>query len=136
VKKSLAVMAVVVVGVFALVLPWQLRNASLHGQFTLSEVGDSTFQNWIVAKTMAQVEGLTRNEAVGIIATAPDPMTFSLQYIQDHPGAFVKEQVRGIAQDSAWRRIRDLGGKDWRRCHLQCRHALGIDRSPQFRLNL
>jgi 4-amino-4-deoxy-L-arabinose transferase-like glycosyltransferase len=98
VKKSLAVMAVVVVGVFALVLPWQLRNASLHGQFTLSEVGDSTFQNWIVAKTMAQVEGLTRNEAVGIIATAPDPMTFSLQYIQDHPGAFVKEQVRGIAR--------------------------------------
>ena len=97
VKKSLSTLAVVV-GVFALVFPWQLRNACLHGQFTLSEVGDSTFRNWIVAKTMAQVEGMTRDEAVAIIATAPDPMTFSLQYIQDHPAAFAKEQVRGIAR--------------------------------------
>jgi 4-amino-4-deoxy-L-arabinose transferase-like glycosyltransferase len=98
VKKSLATLTVVVVGVFALVLPWQMRNASLHGQFTLSEVGDSTFQNWMVAKTMAQVEDMTRAEAVAIIATAPDPMTFSLQYILDHPGAFAKEQVRGVAR--------------------------------------
>jgi 4-amino-4-deoxy-L-arabinose transferase-like glycosyltransferase len=97
-KSTLSTLAVIVVGVFALVLPWQLRNATVHGQFTLSEVGDSTFQNWMVAKTMAQVEGMTRDEAVAIIATSPDPMVFSLQYIQDHPAAFVKEQVRGIAR--------------------------------------
>jgi 4-amino-4-deoxy-L-arabinose transferase-like glycosyltransferase len=97
-KKSLSALVVIVVGVFALVLPWQLRNAHIHGQFTLSEVGDSTFQNWMVAKTMAQIEGMTRDEAVAVIATSPDPMTFSLQYIQDHPAAFAKEQVRGIAR--------------------------------------
>lgn len=110
-RKTLSALTIVALGIFALVLPWQLRNAFLYGQFTLSEVGESTFQNWMVAKTMAQVEGLTRNEAVGIIATTPDPMTFSLQYIQDHPAAFAKEQFRGIARTLLGAEYATWGGK-------------------------
>jgi len=97
-KNAISTLVMIAVCVFSLVLPWQLRNAYVHGQFTLSEVGDSTFQNWMVAKTIAQVEGITRDEAVAVIATSPDPMAFSLQYLRDHPSAFVKEQLRGIAR--------------------------------------
>lgn len=83
-------------GVLLLVIPWQLRNQVVHGRFTLSEVGESTFQNWYIAKTLAQVQGISRDEASAIIATSPSPMRYSLGVIRDYPGIFIKEQVRGI----------------------------------------
>jgi 4-amino-4-deoxy-L-arabinose transferase-like glycosyltransferase len=83
-------------GLLVLVLPWQLRNLEVHGQFTLSEVGESTFQNWIVAKPLAQAEGISRDEAVSIIANSPNPMQYSLGVIKRYPVIFIKEQGRGI----------------------------------------
>jgi 4-amino-4-deoxy-L-arabinose transferase-like glycosyltransferase len=110
-NKFLSTLFVVLVGVFAMVLPWQLRNAYLHGQFTLSEVSDSTFQNWIVANTMAKVEGGTREEAVATIASSSDPMIFSLGYILDHLDTFAKEQARGIARTLLGAEYRTWAGK-------------------------
>jgi 4-amino-4-deoxy-L-arabinose transferase-like glycosyltransferase len=84
------------VGVLALVLPWQMRNSIVHGYFTLSKVDESTFQNFIVAKTLAEVEGVTRDEAAAMIATSPSPWRTSLEVVRDHPFVFIKDQVRGI----------------------------------------
>lgn len=97
-KAAIHTLAIAALGVFSLVLPWQLRNAYVHGRFTLSEVGESTFRNWIVAKTMAEVEGMSREEAVARIAASENPTAYSVRYVADHPSAFLREQVRGVAR--------------------------------------
>jgi 4-amino-4-deoxy-L-arabinose transferase-like glycosyltransferase len=75
---------------------WQVRNYSVHGQFTLSPIGRSTFQNFMVAKAIAEMRGITRDQAVAEIAVAPDPFGYSLNFIKEHPAAFLKTQVRGL----------------------------------------
>jgi 4-amino-4-deoxy-L-arabinose transferase-like glycosyltransferase len=97
-RTSLLKLAMISAGILLLVLPWQLRNLAVHGQFTISKVNESTFQNWMVAKTLAQVEGINRNDAATRIAQSPDPLRRSIQIVQTYPGVFVKEQVRGIAR--------------------------------------
>lgn len=87
---------VLILAVLALVLPWQLRNLVVHGRFTLSEVGESTFQNWYVAQTLASAQGITRDQASAIIAKSSSPMRYSLEVIRTYPLVFVKEQARGI----------------------------------------
>ena len=93
---SLKVSLVFIVGLLVLVIPWQLRNQQVHGWFTLSEVGGSTFQNWYVAQTLAQAEGFSRDEAAAIIANSPNPLQYSLGVIRNYPAIFIKEQARGI----------------------------------------
>jgi hypothetical protein len=84
------------VGILAFVIPWQFRNQVAYHRFTISEVGESTFQNWYVAQTLASAEGLTRDQASAIIAESGNPMKFSLDVVRRYPGVFVKEQTRGI----------------------------------------
>lgn len=93
---TLKVTALFIIGILTLVIPWQLRNQVTHGQFTLSEVGESTFQNWYVAQTLASAEGYSRDEASAIIANSPNPMRYSLEVIRSYPVIFIKEQARGI----------------------------------------
>jgi 4-amino-4-deoxy-L-arabinose transferase-like glycosyltransferase len=113
---TLKASAVLIIGVLGLVLPWQLRNLQVHGQLTLSEVGESTFQNWYVAKTLAAAEGYSRDEAVSIIAASPSPMRYSLGVIQQYPVVFIKENARGIlrtllgAEYGTWATV--FGGED------------------------
>jgi hypothetical protein len=103
-------------GVVVLVIPWQIRNQVVHGRFTLSEVGESTFQNWYIAKTLAQAEGISRDEASAIIATSPSPFHYSLEVIRNYPMVFLKEQTRGIlrsllgAEYGTWATV--WGGED------------------------
>ena len=103
-------------GLALLVLPWQLRNYVAHSQFSLSEVGSSTLQNWMVANTLAQVEGISRSDASARIATSPDPFAYSLEVIRDHPIIFISEQVRGVARTllgaeyGTWARV--LSGRE------------------------
>lgn len=97
-KAAIPILAVMALGVFSLVLPWQVRNAFVHGRLTLSQVGETTFANWMVAKTIARVEGITRDEAAAAIGAAANPMLFSLEYVARHPTAFFREQARGVAR--------------------------------------
>jgi 4-amino-4-deoxy-L-arabinose transferase-like glycosyltransferase len=94
--QSLKASLVFFVGFLVLVIPWQLRNLEVHKQFTISEVGGSTFQNWYVAQTLAQAEGISRDEAAAIIDSAPNPLQYSLGVIRTYPLVFIKEQARGI----------------------------------------
>lgn len=97
-SRTLKAAGVICVGIMLLVLPWQLRNLAVHGEFTLSKVNESTFQNWMVAKTLAQVEGISRNDAAALIAQSSSPRQRSIEIIQAYPVVFLKEQARGIAR--------------------------------------
>jgi hypothetical protein len=114
--QSIKLCLVFLLGLLVLVLPWHLRNLQAHGRFTLSEVGDSTFQNWYVAKTLASAEGISRDEASGIIASSPNPMRYSLGIIRQYPLVFIKEQGRGIlrsllgAEYGSWAKV--WGGQE------------------------
>jgi 4-amino-4-deoxy-L-arabinose transferase-like glycosyltransferase len=89
----------------ALVLAWSFRNWAVHQEFAFTSVGNSTFENWMVAKTVARIENISRSDATNLIASQPDPMAYSLQFIRDHPGVFTKEQLQGI--------LRTLMGSDY-----------------------
>ena len=52
----------------------------------------------MVAKAVAQVENISRNEAAGLIASQPDPLGYSINYIRMYPVVFIKEQVYGIVR--------------------------------------
>ena len=113
---SLKLSGLFFVGLILLVLPWHLRNQAVHGQFTLSEVGGSTFQNWYIAKALAAAEGYSRDEAASIIANSPNPLKYSLGVIRQYPLVFLKEQVRGIlrtllgAEYGTWAKV--WGGEE------------------------
>lgn len=79
-----------------LIFSWCLRNWIVHQTFTFSTVGNSTFENWMVAKAVAKVENISRNEATVLIASQPDPFAYSIKFIQMHPVIFVMEQLYGI----------------------------------------
>ncbi len=105
----------VVLGLSLLVVPWQFRNLTAHGRFTLSSVGEHTFKNWIVANTLAAAEGITRNEAVAQINAGPDDFAQSLAIIRRYPTVFVTEQIKGVIRTTlaieygTWARV--LGGE-------------------------
>jgi 4-amino-4-deoxy-L-arabinose transferase-like glycosyltransferase len=79
-----------------LIFSWCLRNWFVHQTFTFSTVGNSTFENWMVAKAVAKVENISRNDATALIASQPDPFGYSINFIGMHPVVFIKEQLYGI----------------------------------------
>ncbi len=86
----------IVVGYLLVVFPWQMRNQVAYGVFSISSVGGSTIEDWMVAKVVADIHGISRSEAVALINQQPDPIAYSLQVIRENPTTFAKEQVRGI----------------------------------------
>jgi len=78
------------------ILPWQVRNYRVHGQFTLSDVSRVTIENYMMANVVAEVNGISRNEAVALIDAQPDPASYRIQFIKAHLPIFFKVQSRGI----------------------------------------
>ncbi len=58
------------------ILPWQVRNYRVHGQFTLSDVSRVTVENYMLANVVAEVNGISRNDAVALIDAQPDPSAY------------------------------------------------------------
>jgi 4-amino-4-deoxy-L-arabinose transferase-like glycosyltransferase len=114
--QSLKLSGLFFLGLILLVIPWNVRNLVVHRQFTLSEVGGSTFQNWYIAKTLASAEGYSRDEAASIIANSPNPLKYSLGVIRQYPVVFLKEQIRGDlrtllgAEYGTWAKV--MGGEE------------------------
>jgi 4-amino-4-deoxy-L-arabinose transferase-like glycosyltransferase len=115
-KAAMPTAVAVAAGILLFVLPWQLRNLAVHGEFTISKVNESTFQNWMVAKTLAQVEGISRSDAATQIAQSPDPLRRSLEIVREYPLLFAAEQVKGVvrtllgAEYASW--AEKIGGRD------------------------
>jgi 4-amino-4-deoxy-L-arabinose transferase-like glycosyltransferase len=79
-------------------LAWQARNYVVHRDFTFSSVGGSTLKNWIVAESMADTYGVSREDAEAMIRTAPNPTSFILDYLRQHPAQVAKDTASGVLQ--------------------------------------
>ncbi len=77
-------------------LPWQLRNLAVHGEFGLSPVSNATIRNWMVAEGLAEARGISRNQAAAEISTADDPWAYSLELVRQYPRAMVVASARGV----------------------------------------
>ncbi len=88
--------ALVLVVAWAVLVPWQLRNYFVDGQFTLTPVGEKTIRNWMIAPGLAEAKGLTRNQAVSEIASAEDEQAYLLEVIRTYPKPVLVAQLKGI----------------------------------------
>jgi hypothetical protein len=61
-------------------------------------VGGSTLKNWIVAESMAATYGVGREQAEAMIRTAPNPTSFILDYLRQHPGQVARDTASGVLQ--------------------------------------
>jgi 4-amino-4-deoxy-L-arabinose transferase-like glycosyltransferase len=81
---------------FALILAWQVRNYAVHGRFVFSTVGRGTLKYWIVGRGIAEMKGITREQAEYLIRTAPDPNAFIVQTLRQNLPAYLKFTARGL----------------------------------------
>lgn len=78
------------------VLTWQTRNVVVHGRFFLSGVGSATFSNYIVGYVLVDAMEISREEAVGLIAEAEDPIAYSFDVIRQYPMSALRVTGRGL----------------------------------------
>jgi hypothetical protein len=95
-KRGLSMGLAIAVGAALVVVPWSLRNLSVHGRFAFSGVGERTFFNFNVAQVMAEAEGTTRSQAAGELGTSGTDLGDSLRIIARYPGLFLEEQGKGV----------------------------------------
>jgi 4-amino-4-deoxy-L-arabinose transferase-like glycosyltransferase len=81
---------------YLLIFLWQVRNLKVQGSFAFSPVGESTMKYWVFGEAMAEIEGITHQEAEKLINSAPSATTYIIDYIKSHPAPFLKIQIRGI----------------------------------------
>lgn len=85
---------------YLLIFLWQVRNLNAYGSFTFSPVGESTMKYWVFGEAMAEIEGISRQEAENLINTAPNVTSYIIDYIKSNPAPFLKIQLRGILRTS------------------------------------
>jgi len=95
---------------------WMIRNAAVHGELVLSTVGTRTFYAFNLAVVMAEVHGITRDQAATQIALSENPEGLAKEVITAHPVVFLAEQIRGVvrtllgAEPRAWVRLFGVEG--------------------------
>jgi len=95
-KRGLGMSLAIAAGAALVVLPWSLRNLSVHGTFAFSGVGERTFFNFNVAQVKAEAEGTTRDQAASELGTSGTDLADSLRIIARYPGSFALEQGKGL----------------------------------------
>jgi 4-amino-4-deoxy-L-arabinose transferase-like glycosyltransferase len=113
-QTALRLGAAVLVGAGLWVGPWSLRNLLVRGEFTFSNVSARTFYSFNVAQVLAEVEGISRDDAATRLAVGQDPQGESLALIRQYPALFVRAQVQGIlrstlgVESGVWARLLGL----------------------------
>jgi hypothetical protein len=98
-RQRLAVQTLLLIlGAAVLIIPWIVRNGIMRGDFVFSRVSGMTFFSFNVAEVIASIEGLERNEASGVIGSAEDPLSSTVEIALTYPGIFIREQAKGIAR--------------------------------------
>lgn len=82
------------------VVPWAYRNYALWGVFNVSSVTIYNLGTWQAAGVLAEVEGVTLEEAqqmLGVHGTVPNPGDWERykQIIQEHPWIYAKLHLKG-----------------------------------------
>jgi 4-amino-4-deoxy-L-arabinose transferase-like glycosyltransferase len=94
-RMMLSVLVLALSG-YSLVFLWQVRNYIAFKSFTLSPVGNSTMKYWVAGTAIAEIKGITREDAKYLINTAPNATIFIVDFIKQNPIPFLKIQARGI----------------------------------------
>lgn len=81
---------------FLLIFAWQARNYAVHARLAFSTVGGATLKYWIAGEGIAEIEGITREQAEYLIRTAPDPAAYVAQSIRQNLGGYLKFTARGL----------------------------------------
>jgi len=95
-KQTLLSVAILALSGYILVFLWQARNYVVFKTFTLSPVGPATLKYFVAGNAIAEIKGITHNEAEYLINTAPDSTTYIIDFIKQNPVPFFKLQARGI----------------------------------------
>jgi len=86
---------VLLVMAWGIVLVWQTRNLIVRDQFVFSRSGGVTFTSYIVADTLAEAKGISRDEAKAEIYTQQDPRRYSYEILFSNFPAFLRVTIRG-----------------------------------------
>lgn len=81
-----------------ILLPWFIRNALVHGRFSLSNVSNVTFYSYHLAQTLVEGEGISWEEAKAEISRAGGSLSAAPEILLKHPKSFIQVQLRGIAR--------------------------------------
>ncbi len=98
-------------------LPWILRNGISSGHYVFSTVPTKTWIGFNLAEVVAQVEGTDRDRALATLDPGRDTLALTLEVMSEHPIAFVKAQLLGVARSlvgvdlGTWGIL--LGQNDW-----------------------
>jgi 4-amino-4-deoxy-L-arabinose transferase-like glycosyltransferase len=95
---------------------WAIRNLMVHERFAVSTVGGKTLVSFNLARVVADVEGISRDEAaVGL--PVDQPLELALDLFRRHPATFVRVQLVGIgrtllgSEPGTWSHV--LGLEPW-----------------------
>jgi 4-amino-4-deoxy-L-arabinose transferase-like glycosyltransferase len=116
-RKAIGFSTILLLGGMAILIPWGMRNWRVHGQFALSTVTRKTFVGFNLAYVLADVEGISRDEAVSELAEREDLLSLTFEILRQHPLEFVKTQIFGIARSlmgsetGTWSNV--LGWRTW-----------------------
>jgi 4-amino-4-deoxy-L-arabinose transferase-like glycosyltransferase len=77
-------------------IAWAVRNRVVHGQFTLSTTFGITLTQYVVADTLADAQGITREQARDQIPSFSEDLSFNLDIIRQYPASFLKLSSKGV----------------------------------------
>jgi hypothetical protein len=110
-KRALLSAVSIALGSSILLIAWAAHNARVHGEFTLTEEHSRTFYVFNIAIVLAEVEGISRDQAAVEMGQAEDPLGRTIDLFWDHPVQFVRVQINGIMRTmfgvstGAWARV-------------------------------
>jgi len=116
-KKSWAILGIFVIGGCIFILPWMLRNAVVHQQFTVSNVGEHTIESFNFAVIVSEAEGISRSDAATELNKRGGLSEQFLWVLQEYPEEFIEGQIAGVRrvvmgeEMSRWARV--TGQETW-----------------------
>ncbi len=97
-KNSWASLSFFVIGGCFIILPWMVRNAVVHQQFTVSNVGEHTIESFNFAVVVSEAEGISRSDAATTLNERGGLSEQFLWVMQEYPGEFIGGQIAGISR--------------------------------------
>lgn len=101
----------ITLGALLLILPWSIRNLVVNGNFALTVETTRTFLAFNIARVLAEVEGISRTQAAGILSSTENPIALTIRLFRDYPVVFIRVQLEGVLRSTfgagtgAWGRI-------------------------------
>ena len=93
------------------IVPWMTRNYLIRGNFVFSKVSVKTSTNFNLANVISTAEGISREEATGLVDSNANGFSEMLRVSRLYPKEFIRVQSQGILrvafgiESGVWSRI-------------------------------